>query len=471
MRGKRFLAAAAGILMLSQMIVPVSAAPTGFEKMMNDVVVARLGYADMNSNSRLLDGGSAFSNDNVCWDQRKGVVAADVADLDQDGRQDLVVYYFGPSKASKVMDKTPTALYVSIFSSDGSKIREAARRELFADSDVGFSADKIGFIDVGGRTYILHESNGNAYFANGAGIGYTLLGFADGEFRPIVEVGKSDGGSSGIAYSIMTYTDAQNYSKQVLWADSEYTSYSSDQVLTNGDVGNAIIAGFLMVGLPEAKEITEPNSNWGVFSDRKDVFPTFWGTQAFRPHVIYYCSGEGDYSTRNMTVTVKDETGTNPNPGSLPANLGMPSDAAPSGNPSDPQSSSSPQFGTGTVINDEPAPQAQASEYLFEDADKRFLTDQEVRALSLQALNYAKNEIYARHGRRFNSTELQEYFGSKSWYNGTISPDSFSESVFNSYEKKNIEILKNAEYSINSNGYPLDQPGYDINAVGTASGR
>ncbi|MFR9148557.1 MAG: YARHG domain-containing protein [Hungatella sp.] len=33
-----------------------------------------------------------------------------------------------------------------------------------------------------------------------------------------------------------------------------------------------------------------------------------------------------------------------------------------------------------------------------------------------EALRFAKNEIYARHGRRFHDSELQGYFDQLSWY-------------------------------------------------------
>lgn len=108
------------------------------------------------------------------------------------------------------------------------------------------------------------------------------------------------------------------------------------------------------------------------------------------------------------------------------------------------------------------------SEYIFADADIRYLTQEEVDKLSLQAVCYAKNEIYARHGRKFLSTELQEYFNDKSWYQGTVEAEKFSPSVFNKYESDNIQILVNAEEKLRSGGYLLDQPGYDIHKVDTA---
>ena len=58
--------------------------------------------------------------------------------------------------------------------------------------------------------------------------------------------------------------------------------------------------------------------------------------------------------------------------------------------------------------------------------------------------------------------ELQQYFGTKSWYDGRIAPDAFDSSVFNDYESKNIDLLAGVEFSLSPNGYQLDQPGYDI---------
>lgn len=109
------------------------------------------------------------------------------------------------------------------------------------------------------------------------------------------------------------------------------------------------------------------------------------------------------------------------------------------------------------------------SEYIFPDAATRFLTQAEVDKLSLQAACYAKNEIYARHGRIFLSQELQDYFNSKSWYMGIIEPDEFSDLVFNDYEKKNLLLIVDRENALASGGYQLDQPGYDISKVNTAA--
>ncbi|RJV23982.1 YARHG domain-containing protein [Coprococcus sp. AF18-48] len=95
------------------------------------------------------------------------------------------------------------------------------------------------------------------------------------------------------------------------------------------------------------------------------------------------------------------------------------------------------------------------SEYIIPDSNSRYLTESDISGLSLQQLNYAKNEIYARRGRKFDSVELQEYFGSKSWYRGTIEPSQFANDMLNDYEIKNADLLSAREFAIDSGGYKL----------------
>ena len=110
-----------------------------------------------------------------------------------------------------------------------------------------------------------------------------------------------------------------------------------------------------------------------------------------------------------------------------------------------------------------PAPSVSPTSYIFADSNTRYLTNAEISALTLQELCYAKNEIYARRGRRFVSAELQNYFNLKNWYYGTIAPEQFSDAVFNQVETANVAALNQME---NAKGpYQLDRPGYAYEAV------
>lgn len=105
--------------------------------------------------------------------------------------------------------------------------------------------------------------------------------------------------------------------------------------------------------------------------------------------------------------------------------------------------------------------------YVFPDSDTRYLSNADTNGMTAQEICYGKNEIYARHGRGFQSQELTDYFDTKTWYFESVSPSEFNSAVFNSYESVNVKFLTDLEKSITGgNGYQLDQPGYDIYAVG-----
>lgn len=99
------------------------------------------------------------------------------------------------------------------------------------------------------------------------------------------------------------------------------------------------------------------------------------------------------------------------------------------------------------------------ADYIIPESNSKILSSSDISGLSAQELNYAKNEIYARHGRKFASQELQSYFESKSWYEGLYEPSVFdsnySASLLSDTEKKNAEFLKNAVEA--AGGYTLDQ--------------
>lgn len=53
-----------------------------------------------------------------------------------------------------------------------------------------------------------------------------------------------------------------------------------------------------------------------------------------------------------------------------------------------------------------------SNEYKCPDSNVRYLTDADLESFSKEDCKIARNEIYARHGRKFNDEFLQEYFNS-----------------------------------------------------------
>lgn len=80
-------------------------------------------------------------------------------------------------------------------------------------------------------------------------------------------------------------------------------------------------------------------------------------------------------------------------------------------------------------------------EYILPDSDKRLIGREDLMNLSPEQCKMARNEIYARHGRKFKDAALQSYFDSCPWYSGRIEPDSFSDSYLSEVEKKNRDAI------------------------------
>lgn len=85
------------------------------------------------------------------------------------------------------------------------------------------------------------------------------------------------------------------------------------------------------------------------------------------------------------------------------------------------------------------------SEYILPDSSTRLLTYDDIKHLSKKQLKLARNEIYARHNRKFDDDEIRAYFESQSWYKGKINPKDFSESMLSKIEKKNVKFIKKYE--------------------------
>lgn len=82
------------------------------------------------------------------------------------------------------------------------------------------------------------------------------------------------------------------------------------------------------------------------------------------------------------------------------------------------------------------------TDFVIPESDSRYLTEADLMEFSKEELRIARNEILARHGRRFKDNELQAYFDSKPWYTGYIEANDFNENILNEYESANMYFIK-----------------------------
>lgn len=85
-------------------------------------------------------------------------------------------------------------------------------------------------------------------------------------------------------------------------------------------------------------------------------------------------------------------------------------------------------------------------DYILPESDSKYYSKSELSSLTSKQLAIARNEIYAKHGYIFaKNKEMKKYFEGKSWYKGTVKASNFDESVFNKYEKENLETIVDLE--------------------------
>jgi hypothetical protein len=85
--------------------------------------------------------------------------------------------------------------------------------------------------------------------------------------------------------------------------------------------------------------------------------------------------------------------------------------------------------------------QTMNSNYLLPDSDTYYITEADISWMDDNELMLARNEFYARRGRKFATKSIQDYFNRQGWYTGTINPDDFTSEMFNRYEQANVDFI------------------------------
>lgn len=82
-----------------------------------------------------------------------------------------------------------------------------------------------------------------------------------------------------------------------------------------------------------------------------------------------------------------------------------------------------------------------SADYILPDSDSRFYQKSDLRGFTARDCMLARNELYARYGRKFKDEVIREYFESKDWYEGRIEPADFDEDCLNEYEAANRDLI------------------------------
>lgn len=124
-----------------------------------------------------------------------------------------------------------------------------------------------------------------------------------------------------------------------------------------------------------------------------------------------------------------------------------------SGNVTDPAVSEAPSSSIGfsdvaagstTTVTASTATATGGSTYILPESNTRLYSEAELAGMDDWTLTLARNEIYARHGRKFKTVEIQNYFNTCTWYNGVYEPDEFDAvetQYLSSLEEANVEMI------------------------------
>lgn len=95
-------------------------------------------------------------------------------------------------------------------------------------------------------------------------------------------------------------------------------------------------------------------------------------------------------------------------------------------------------------MKDENSSGVSSAVYILPESDSRIYAMEELEKLSKEQLRLARNEIFARHGRKFLSEELQTYFSAQSWYTPVYEVNEFDalgDHIFNKFEIENRKLI------------------------------
>jgi len=118
---------------------------------------------------------------------------------------------------------------------------------------------------------------------------------------------------------------------------------------------------------------------------------------------------------------------------------------------------------TSNSMNIEKASPFSSNGFLFPRSNSNYITQEDLENLKKCAheteytyrdlLNFAVNEIYARHGYQFTSEKFDLFYNQYLWYKNMDKESTITWEMFNTYEQKNLDLLIDEQ---KANGFRLD---------------
>ena len=209
----------------------------------------------------------------------------------------------GNQEGRRIILEGENRLIAELYSMDeNGEIFLAGRQALGSYSGLTGEWLAAGITEIDGTTYLYTESYSNALFANGFYLGYDFYEYTkDGAFRPCMSVCKSDGGSSGIAYSVLQREGEEKWRKTVLQGDGEFRMYTEDKIFFNEDISVRIALdyGFSVLGFPATLNDMELYSEYPTYMENEELIEPLF-------HLL--CQGDNGNGGWSIHTEVKEQS-------------------------------------------------------------------------------------------------------------------------------------------------------------------
>ena len=281
----------------------------------NDFLIPEYGLADMETKELYYN--TPPRADVSGLQEGCGIVGADFVDMTDDGKDDLVLYHTAYTWGN---GGDYYGLVASLYTENGGTYNHEGDLWItdFGDvmgsgvSGIGYEHFQVGIVELDGSHYIWSEGNVNAYHADYTGFRVNLCGWIDNQFRMMFINGKTDGGSSGIAYSLKILNSDGTDEKIVEWADEEYWYYENDPSVIDASFdgckngADAIVEGYRELGFPEDPDISLYEQSYWALGCGEEYFPTYWSSDVVKRSVEFGTAGDRG---NTLQFSISDYTG------------------------------------------------------------------------------------------------------------------------------------------------------------------
>ena len=282
---------------------PILLSELNYYEFIRDELIPQYGYASLENTTCYLTRNSR--QELIGWDIRSGLIGADVADLNMDGIEDLLVYVLEEYEEN---NKSYTKFFLMLYTMEENEIIKV--KELIMPLpllDDGLDRFSAGIMNLNGRNYFYVERQRRGYFDNTDRAYYIWVEYRDnGCFMDRYKVEKSSEGSTDEAYSLVewdetgTWEDA-GYTSQLIW--EETPGSSNGEALIKGSIGQpGLYDTIIGRGFQEI-----PGLSLDYIPGGKE-YPTYWGSPTLKKSFQYHSHGEYDSDGVSISVSLQDET-------------------------------------------------------------------------------------------------------------------------------------------------------------------